>query len=728
VSRPDPQSPDSRSRQYCFGEFTLDVEAGFLRRGLEEVNLRPKSFEVLTYLLGRHGRLVTKRALMDSIWPDTMTTENSLAQCLTEIRRALNDDSQILIRTVARRGYVFAAPVTTSLREAPRQFANHLSELSTFPARRISRIGKRQKIVAVYGLLALVIAVAFLALWRTRPAPRRLAYTQITNFTDSAVAPALSPDGRMLAFFRSDNWFLTPDQIYVKLLPAGEPVQITHDPRLKYSLAFSPDGSQIAYTALDTQPLRWNTFTVSPLGGEPHLFLANAAGLTWVGAKKVLFSEISTGTHMGIVTGTESRSGYSQIYFPRNERAMAHLSYASPDRRWALIAEMDPVWSRCRLIPLEGSAAGRPVGPAGHCTSAAWSPDGRWMYFAADVKGNRHLWRQRFPNGVPEQITFGATEEEGLAVPSVGRSLITSVGIRESAVWLHDGSGERALTTEGYAAPMRVFPYTSVKFSANGQLIFYLLRRESQASVNELWRTDLVSARSEPVLRGVGMIEYDLSSDGKEVLFATQPADKSSQLWLAPLDQSSPPRMIASTGEAWPHFGAADQVLFLLSQDKANYLYRMKRNGSDRSRVVPYPVGNIEAASPDGRWIIVGTTSNKCGRGGLLALSIERGAERCICHEPCIAAWAPDGKFLYLGLDQPSRRAGGKTIAIPIPPGEMLPNVPATGVHGLEDVSLFRGARIINGWGISPGPDPSVFAFLKTTMHHNLFQIPLPED
>ena len=59
----------------------------------------------------------------------------------------------------------------------------------------------------------------------------------------------------MVAFFRSDNWFLTPDQIYVKLLPAGEPVQITHDSRLKYSLAFSPDSSQIAYTVLETQPL-----------------------------------------------------------------------------------------------------------------------------------------------------------------------------------------------------------------------------------------------------------------------------------------------------------------------------------------------------------------------------------------------------------------------------------------------------------------------------------------
>src|SRR5207249_1107654 len=67
----------------------------------------------LTYLVERHGRLVTKAELIDAIWPDAAVTDNSLAQCLAEIRRALDDDGQQTIRTVARRGYLFAAPVTT---------------------------------------------------------------------------------------------------------------------------------------------------------------------------------------------------------------------------------------------------------------------------------------------------------------------------------------------------------------------------------------------------------------------------------------------------------------------------------------------------------------------------------------------------------------------------------------------------------------------------------------
>jgi len=105
---------------------------------------------------------------------------------------------------------------------------------------------------------------------------------------------------------------------------------------------------------------------------------------------------------------------------------MAHYSYLSPDEKSVLIVEMSGTgaFQPCRLTPFDGSSPGHPVGPHGTCTSAGWSPDGTWMYFSAYVGGASHLWRQRFPDGLPEQITFGATEEEGLAVAPDGRSLV----------------------------------------------------------------------------------------------------------------------------------------------------------------------------------------------------------------------------------------------------------------------------------------------------------------
>jgi TolB-like protein/DNA-binding winged helix-turn-helix (wHTH) protein/Tfp pilus assembly protein PilF len=90
-----------------FGDFTLDLSRGWLLRGEEEVKLRPKSFEVLKHLIENSGRLVSKAELMQAVWPDSFVTDDSLVQCLIEVRRALGDGEQRLVKTVPRRGYIF---------------------------------------------------------------------------------------------------------------------------------------------------------------------------------------------------------------------------------------------------------------------------------------------------------------------------------------------------------------------------------------------------------------------------------------------------------------------------------------------------------------------------------------------------------------------------------------------------------------------------------------------
>ena len=110
-------------------------------------------------------------------------------------------------------------------------------------------------------------------------------------------------------------------------------------------------------------------------------------------------------------------------------------------------------WLPCRLLPFDGSSSGRRIGsPLESCTSAAWSLDGKWMYFSSGAGGSFHIWRQHFPDGSPQQITFGATEEEGIAMSPDGRSLYTSVGTGTSTVWIHDRKGERPLSEEGFSS------------------------------------------------------------------------------------------------------------------------------------------------------------------------------------------------------------------------------------------------------------------------------------
>jgi adenylate cyclase len=102
-------SADTKS--YRFDRFTLDLGAGCMRSGERVVPLRPKSFDVLLHLVRNPGRLVTKRELFATVWPGVAVTENSLVQCIKDVREALGDDGRSLIETVARRGYRFLPPV-----------------------------------------------------------------------------------------------------------------------------------------------------------------------------------------------------------------------------------------------------------------------------------------------------------------------------------------------------------------------------------------------------------------------------------------------------------------------------------------------------------------------------------------------------------------------------------------------------------------------------------------
>jgi TolB-like protein/DNA-binding winged helix-turn-helix (wHTH) protein/Flp pilus assembly protein TadD len=104
------QSP--HIRRIDFGTYALDVERGALFGPNGELKLRPKSYEVLAHLVRNAGRLVTKDELLDAVWGRAVVTEDSLSQCLVEIRRALGEEGREVIRTVPRRGYIFDVPVS----------------------------------------------------------------------------------------------------------------------------------------------------------------------------------------------------------------------------------------------------------------------------------------------------------------------------------------------------------------------------------------------------------------------------------------------------------------------------------------------------------------------------------------------------------------------------------------------------------------------------------------
>src|SRR6476660_2296905 len=91
--------------------FTLDPQCGSLLTSDRDIKLRPKTFDVLHFLLLNAGRLVRREELLSTVWPSVIVNEESITQCVSELRQALGDREHKIIKTVARRGYLFAAHV-----------------------------------------------------------------------------------------------------------------------------------------------------------------------------------------------------------------------------------------------------------------------------------------------------------------------------------------------------------------------------------------------------------------------------------------------------------------------------------------------------------------------------------------------------------------------------------------------------------------------------------------
>ena len=152
---------------YVFGLFRLDVARRVLQSaGGEVVELPPRAFDALLYLVEHPGRLLEKSEIMKAVWPNVFVEENNLNQAISAIRRALSDstDKPRYIATVPSRGYQFVEPVTTLGQGIEHDAATHL-EANEPPVRhRISHwLGWRFAVALVVGVaFATAISVTLL--------------------------------------------------------------------------------------------------------------------------------------------------------------------------------------------------------------------------------------------------------------------------------------------------------------------------------------------------------------------------------------------------------------------------------------------------------------------------------------------------------------------------------------------------------------------------------------
>jgi DNA-binding winged helix-turn-helix (wHTH) protein len=300
-----------------FGPFRFIPGDGLWRDG-QAVALPPRALGVLTTLLSTPGTVVSKRVLMDAVWPDTFVTESSLLEAIGLVREALGDDRRnpLYIQTVHRRGY---------------RFIGQLGAMPEAPAMPFCSGPEWRPIVAAcisYVVATVGVAIVFALLGSPRPAPLvPEARTTSPGFAIShsgqvvyvpergaPIAPAWTPEGLdlALAFSRTGPFTVLTD-ISALVAHAGGQFPTSWSPdhrRLAYTefqpmtgadiwildaqtgarrplartisdetwARFSPDGRSVAY--MSNESGRWEVY-VRPASGEGDHVRVSTAGGVW---------------------------------------------------------------------------------------------------------------------------------------------------------------------------------------------------------------------------------------------------------------------------------------------------------------------------------------------------------------------------------------------------------------------------------------------------------------
>jgi Tol biopolymer transport system component len=351
--------------------------------------------------------------------------------------------------------------------------------------------------VAMFALLAaaLVLAAASAAWWlRGRLAPpqpaRTVSVDRLTELTGVEELPAISPDGKSVAFVAAVNGIT---QIWIRLLAGGAPLQITRDAAHHLFPRWTPDSTTLIYFSPSETSGEGAIWEVSALGGAPRRVLEALSGLdvSHDGRRLAYFRSAQGGIELAVAQ-RDGSAAQALVKLP------PHLAYAFP----------------------------------------RWSPDDRWIAYHAGTNFGHDLYVISAGGGEPRRVTFDSQQMAGLAWSPDGKSVVYSSSRGSTVLYLPplnlwqadlDGQNTRQLTfgSQSYRHP---------DVNARGDLVASRMHMHSN-----IWKYPIDSTPAQNTVRAVAITNQtghvqtpSLSPDDREMVFLSDSGGHSN-LWVMDL-------------------------------------------------------------------------------------------------------------------------------------------------------------------------------------------------
>lgn len=596
-------------------------------RAGEALNLEPKAFRVLVYLIKHTGHLVTKSELIDAVWGETAVTDNSLTRAIASLRRVLEDDPRQprFIETVSTAGYRFICPVESV---ESSNGSHQTLKAATLPEAAdgvldanmpVSGPGSKKKAgrsfihrwrwVLMVASPVVVISVAVFLWYASRPFP----------------SPHISDIARITNDPRYDKFVAGTDgtRIYLGLSPGGPgqvsvsggeittiPISIPNNQVPGWTLGpVSPDGlSFLVWGRQDDNYVR-DLWAVATSGGPAHL-IARALDAAWSADGKQVIYSTSSGSKLQIYA-VASAGGTPHLI--RTLDGPASNFACSPDGSrirfildWHKIMEMASDGSNLHEIQADWH-------PSDLKCCGIWAPDGNFFLF------------------------YSAASSEAESIPAY-----QMWALDERHGWLHKPTAKPVQLTFG---PMTWSPEA---FSRDGRKIFAM----GDALRGELVRYNRQNGQIEPFLGGISAEMVDFSRDGKFILYVPFPGDT---LLRANRDGTGVQQVLSATSHpANPRWSPDNnQIAFTSGPFDAHFIYVVSAQGGIPVRVLPDNECCDESDptwSPDGKQLAVWVESPKVKTETELRIAdLSSHQVRYLPRPPkrtWSPRWSPDGRYI----------------------------------------------------------------------------------